>query len=198
MKHSYLDTHSFLCRDSDNCSKHTDDFLFQINGQFFILEYNRCMNVDWNDKREWVQLIINKSPKIIKKYDVISGYRLTEDFKKNRVNFFKKKQNIYQIHSIYSNNAGVEYTVCSKTDVFNRIEFNENFRENTNNALIWVEENSPSTSKEYLKNKIKELFHLNYFDVPQTSIFKTIEEFIKEIKQELNVKTQKHEHSRKD
>lgn len=193
MKEIYLDSHAGWCEqqktiDKDMgrfCELNPTRFLFFVGTKFYLVTYHDCMSYDQYDfKKEIVSSCIDQK-KIFELYKVNRGVNIRDNLRDFRIRNMSLKKYIEQVNYIYSDNAGKEYAITTRTKYLDLICDQNAILE----SYIDAKEFLLKHNYNYLLIQLDKLYQENIlFGNDDTETVKTIDSLInfihKEIKQE--------------
>jgi hypothetical protein len=181
----YLDQHTNSCKNSyyGEC-KNICYLLIFIKNKYLLVRYHNCENY-WGHldyKQDLIKRIIADN-KIFALYEVIREKYSYNDFCIHAKLNLPLKKSAKQVNYIYSDNAGRQYAITTKTNFFDEI-FSQNERDI---ALLEAEEYLQKMAlDELLLNDLRLLHEANSINsINDITIVKTIDNLLKEINLQL-------------
>jgi|688.fasta_scaffold411261_3 hypothetical protein len=181
----YLNQHTNSCKKIfDGGCKNIHYLLVFIKNKYLLVRYYSCENY-WGHldyKQDLINRIIADN-KIFPLYKVKrEKYCYNDLWRDNKLNLQLKKS-AKQVNYIYSDNAGRQYAITTKTNFFDEI-FSQNERDI---AFMEAEEYLQKMSlDDLLLRELIQLHTANYIDpVKEITIVKTIDNLLKEINLQL-------------
>jgi len=192
MKHWQLKEHTKICSMESNndsiwkCEHNLEQIVFYSQGDFYLITMPKCYFGE--NKYDDIVDILNKIGLLKTKKRIDDFNKVTDmdnDLKELRLRDIVFKDIVHEVNYIYYNNAGKKYSIMSKVNLFDAMEWREN--DLIYNNAKEFKEYLISIGLEYLIAKVEELQAQNMFYNPsQKEVVKSIDSILDKIQKQIN------------